>query len=868
MKKTRKIGKYTIVFIVPIICMVVHMVLKSCYPFGDNTILVGDANEQYWLFAERLLDKIKNGNSILFSWNGGLGYEFFSNFWYYLGSPFNIIALAIGVVDIELGLVIAMLIQVGLCGVTMLYYLCHTARNHSEWTGAKLLFCVMLSLAYAMCDYMLAYQYQYIWLIGLVMAPLVMLGVEYLVWKSDSRLYIVALIVAFVTNFYFSWFICILSFVWYVDCCRGSVRRIISDGVSYLKCSIIAAMVACFVFVPCFFSILGRENLMFDEDSYGIWTFGGVSDFLQGFLWGSAIDIRGMVLFTNNNYVGIVVIFLFIIYLTNKGILLKSRIKRLVEVLTMSLGANWVVGTYIFHGFAYPNALCNRQAFILSILLIVSAYEAVINENKIKLKDCVLAGVTGFAVIVISLFGNTDVESVTCYLGSIMIGSYVVICMILYFRGSIGRKSFLVNLAILGMLELFSNHYLVNSDSFDSALEVKAMAEQWEGEYKALETEIGERKTSWMLAQNDTAHSDTNIFSSILNRNIWSMYDALGLTYQSNGGSYAYKGSTPVTAALFNVRYVLSDTAAYFGGYTKTDVFDIYDSSSSSHIECGLYDTEYTCGLGYMIDDAILKWSMDEENPFEVQNVFTRDAVGVGEVFESVDTDDVEVALQGAEMLRQEGMNISYMNILDSDDYFSIVAYRYTVSEDMHLYVYAEDNSQATCSLSVDGTNVVDINSYLCKGFMLDAGEVKKGQKVTLMIYNNTSPGDVSASNAYFYKYDDDVMQQVVSNLRDEQYAVSDMGDTYVTGTVSTKSGGLLYTSIPYYRGFKAYVDGEQVDIVQIADALCGVELSPGEHTVEFKYFPYGLKLGILISLFGVAAFVITVCRNRSNRVK
>ena len=63
---------------------------------------------------------------------------------------------------------------------------------------------------------------------------------------------------------------------------------------------------------------------------------------------------------------------------------------------------------------------------------------------------------------------------------------------------------------------------------------------------------------------------------------------------------------------------------------------------------------------------------------------------------------------------------------------------------------------------------------------------------------------------------------------------------------------GIMYTSIPYYKGWKAYVDGEQADIIKIGNALCGVKLSSGSHTVEFKYFPYGFKLGLIISMIGI----------------
>ena len=100
MKKTKirkeKIFKYIIAFMIPVICIVAHMIMTNCYPFGKNSVLLGDSNTQYYAFYMELSDRIRNGKSLFFSWSMGLGYDFYSNFFYYLASPFNLIAVAFG----------------------------------------------------------------------------------------------------------------------------------------------------------------------------------------------------------------------------------------------------------------------------------------------------------------------------------------------------------------------------------------------------------------------------------------------------------------------------------------------------------------------------------------------------------------------------------------------------------------------------------------------------------------------------------------------------------------------------------------------------------------------------------------------------
>ena len=77
-----------------------------------------------------------------------------------------------------------------------------------------------------------------------------------------------------------------------------------------------------------------------------------------------------------------------------------------------------------------------------------------------------------------------------------------------------------------------------------------------------------------------------------------------------------------------------------------------------------------------------------------------------------------------------------------------------------------------------------------------------------------------------------------------------------------------MYTSIPYYKGFKVYVDGKQTEITKIGDALIGVKLQKGEHDIRITYFPYGLKLGIILSIFGIAGMIIICKQNKKYIIK
>lgn len=78
---------------------------------------------------------------------------------------------------------------------------------------------------------------------------------------------------------------------------------------------------------------------------------------------------------------------------------------------------------------------------------------------------------------------------------------------------------------------------------------------------------------------------------------------------------------------------------------------------------------------------------------------------------------------------------------------------------------------------------------------------------------------------------------------------------------INTQSAinGLLMLTDSYYPGWKAYVDGKQVEILRADYSLRAIPLQAGTHTVIFSYQPNMFTIGVIISGFGVIFICITV---------
>lgn len=75
------------------------------------------------------------------------------------------------------------------------------------------------------------------------------------------------------------------------------------------------------------------------------------------------------------------------------------------------------------------------------------------------------------------------------------------------------------------------------------------------------------------------------------------------------------------------------------------------------------------------------------------------------------------------------------------------------------------------------------------------------------------------------------------------------------TATIDLEKENLVFFSVPYEEGFKAYVDGKETKIVKADFGFMAVPVMEGQHTIEFRYSLSGLKDGCFLSLAGVVLF-------------
>ena len=83
------------------------------------------------------------------------------------------------------------------------------------------------------------------------------------------------------------------------------------------------------------------------------------------------------------------------------------------------------------------------------------------------------------------------------------------------------------------------------------------------------------------------------------------------------------------------------------------------------------------------------------------------------------------------------------------------------------------------------------------------------------------------------------------------------------------ETAGLVVLADRWDKGWKAYLDGKPVEVLQANHAVRGVIAAPGARILEFRYEPASFRLGLALTLAAAAILTLQIFVNirlRRNR--
>lgn len=867
-------------------CIAVIYVIFSVFPFGSITVMRMDLYHQYGpLFAE-LYDRIVEHKSLLYSWNTGGGSSFLGNYLNYLSSPLSFLIFLFDKEDISYAITFIVAFKCILSATSFSYYLKKSFNKDNYFLSA-------FGILYAFSAYFLAYYWNVMWLDAMIMLPLIALGIEKIFKTGDIKLYTVSLVILFFANYYMGYMCCIFAVLYFFVCFINTYSNdgklnenavyekkystkalmnnvFINRGVKFAFASIIAALICAITLVPVFM-ILKNSSATSGTFPQTFKSYFDLLDLITSHFALLETTIRSSgdnVL--PNIYTGILTFILLPLFLVNNKIKLKEKATYVVLIIFFVFCFNNNCAEYIWHAFHFPNDLPYRYSYMYSFIIAVMGYKTILNFKGIKVKDIAYTGLAIISfVIICQKFLTNKMTNSTIYATIIFVALWCGFLFLLKNKNAQKKTVSFVLVtfilcetiisSIVGLpLNQDNKNYKENYKTYTDA--INYIDNKDSGFYR---TEL-----CYLNTRMDPAYYGYNgisVFSSMAYESYSQLQSSLGM--QGNKvNSYTYNTQTPVYNMMFNIKYLIqTDVSLAPSSNLYKKIHTTSDKKSN------VYESKYNLPIAYCVNSKIDDWVTDEGNPFEIQSDFVKLATGYSNVFKPVEYNSTDFDAVSGDDVTENGTY--WLEKSDSSSNYGTETVSLSPTVDGNLYLYVKSSDIKT--ITVNSEKVSDITQNMEDAYILDLGYHNKGDEVLVSLDASTMESESTSFDFYCYTADDTVVKNMYNSLAGNSLDVESYSDTTIKGTVKAKENCYLYSSIPYDDGWSVYVDGKKAETFEIGGTLLAIELTPGQHKIEYKYFPVGFLYGIIISsvtVFGLCVFYIynksSLKLNKSKRRK
>lgn len=861
--------------ILSLAAMAFIFLVYKVFPFGDTTVLRMDLYHQYGPLFVELFDRVSNHETFLYSWTSGGGSGFLGNYFNYLSSPLNSLIFLFDRNQMPFAISFLVAVKCILSAGTFTFYIKKSFKRHSFASAA-------FGALYAFSAYMLAYFWNIMWLDGMFMLPLILLGIENIINTGKCRLYILSFIYLMYSSYYIGYMTCIFSVIYFlayfiisyngnsIDRSFISSRKVsfrqlcnnkfINRGFKFAVSSIFAAALCAFFIIPVYF-ILSGCSATSDSMPSDIKSYFTALDFIQNHFAGLETTIRS----SGDNvipniYSGILTLILVPLFIINKKISLKEKAVYLSLMLILFVSFNTNYLNFIWHAFHFPNDLPYRFSFMYSFILLAVSFKSLMYIRHIGIKEIGFVSMAWIAFIAVSQ--EIDTNKITDFTIYATLAFVIVWTAVLFIIKKKRLGKFVIGILIFAVT--FCEIIITDTNAFNFNQSLSNYNENYDTYTTAVDY-LKEKDKSFYrteLCRLNTrmdpclyGYSGISAFSSMAYEKYSRLQHNLGM-YGNRINSYTYNTQTPVYNMMYALKYLI-----YNGEDVKpsTDLYTrIY---SSENYGASIYENDYFLPVSYCVNPAVDNWITSEGNPFQIQNDFFSLASGFSDVFTPAKYISEKYDGISGEQISENG---THSFIKNSDTGSIEISLQTTESGNFYLFFTSSDIRNISCLF---GGNTV--TQTVETPYILDLGFFEKESEIIVSIDANAMKNTNGSYELYAYSLNKAVLDAGYQKLCKNAIDTAEFTGTKIKGRITAEENSILYSSIPYDESWRVYIDGERQETFEIGESQLGVMIKAGTHEVEYAYRPKGMAAGICISVSALSLFIgYIICRKKQKLVK
>ncbi len=811
---------YILSFAIPALFFISALLVNNCIPFGENSIFDADGSQSILPGFWELGIACRNGNNF-FSLNSGYG---FGRLMPSFMSAVLMMFKNLSVRNITLLLTMSEGLFIGLSGFTIVYYLTH--RLFFNKIDKKELSLLFAALIYSCNYYFVAIRSYSEWYVNLALLPLLILGLERVVKEKKIKLYAITLLLSanvIQLAMYSSFFVVIWFLLEEFESIKDFFVKIIRVGIVS-----VLALLPCFGMV--YTAIGGTSDSHYRENDAIFPMLGFHKSFFDQ--WKSFMIFSPTEAVNPDDgglcaYAGIFTFVLLMLFVLNKNIKMRKKIRLLVPVVILLISFNGKVLSFLWNGLHYQSSVPNRYAFLLLFVLAVIAGETIRVFKQYDLFRVIIGfAVIGLVAVLCGILGHEE--------NSLSVAASVIVLIIWIFASGIAlktsadSKAWMHLFVIILSVELFVAHLYAWSEAgveeilrYGNVDEERAILGKLR---KGTEFQRVSFPNSGMVAGGFVYGVPTLAY--------FSPYVSIHQTEMSYLFGYI-DGS--------NWLIDRTDSTPFANSLEGTGLLLV--SKFSRGVPMDLDHYEYVGETGrfyvYRNPDALSLGVYMPEDIEEIVNDYGNTPTFYNEMVRKITGDEEKLFNIGA--VGDEYKGLQFKDLFGND---------IPIKETEDIYnTYKDEDVTSQISelrMKIEYTPKKSGWMYLYNIELSSLGYANEGEEfLTEIAYPNTRAYNTAFNIAVL---NEDTYKRFIE--KESRNQVEDMvfnNDT-ISGTVDYEEDGYTMFSIAYDPDFKAYLDGEEVPIEDLLKSAMFIKTPKGKHSVALKYEPETLFRVLILS--------------------
>lgn len=853
-------AELAIVFFGTALIIVLEELFSGIVPFGDKSLVWADADIQYLDFFAYYKDCLRGDNSFLYSFSKSLGGSCFGILSYYLLSPFNLISLFFKKRKLHLFFTIIVDLKLATAATTFYYYIRN--RFDERWFDRqKLILIMLLSMCYGINQYTITQASNVMWLDGVYMLPLIMLGVYRLVKYGKGKTLVIAVGLSIIFNWYSAGIDCVFACLWglfevsliLIDSESSNINKIklfFSKLTHFIFAMTAGVMLSAITFLPSVLSLSGTgKGSLQSAALFDMSLIGDIKNIAAGFVSG-AISTKGAVSLFCGSFALLCCICLIV---TNRvRISIRKRLLFLATLVITPLLFYWHPFVLAFSLFSEPDSYWYRYSYVgIIILLFFASYYVVCSEASDSRKASELLIAVAVTVVILAAgkaYIHDNVQRYWITSASVLLSGVLLSAFNKHSKnGTSVKVLFLIAALIIGE-NIYSSFCWLNVYHTEG---VNQFASYVDAQEKQI-SDIRKRdkslyRISQITTRNTWDNGHTANYDEAFAYNYYSIpsYTSIPddpvMDFLDKSGYKKYAECiNVVNTSILGVdtfvgaKYLLSPNPVK--GYEPVDNANVYNGK-------GVYYNPNALSFAFTYSNN--SRSINEANPFVYQNSLY-----------SIITGEETDLYKPVHYEKQIG-----------DNY---IKYLIDVPENnCALYGNLPYNSLYGGTATISDSYQIEQASWLAPSVFYIPTDKAERDTVTV-IAEAENAVDIKKGKEQFYALDIDKLRQVTRKISMHNAEIESFENGKVSINANAQAGENLFISVPVDSGWDIKVNGKEVKDFSQVGCMYSIPLNEGRNRVSMVYKVKGLNEGMVISIITLTCLIMAgmLEKRRKNRSK